>query len=417
MQVKTILNRVQRHWCFVYGAVRLLEELGEILIEAEIRPRANSRPACSGCQRACAGYDTLTPRRFEFVPLWGIKVFFVYAMRRVDCERCGVVVETVPWVEGKNHLTRTYAWFLAKWAKRMSWTEVAEAFCTTWDHVFGSVEMAVSWGREHMNLEGITALGVDEIQWQRGHRYLTLVYQIDEQCKRLLWIGQDRKVKTLLRFFRWFGKQRSSALRFICSDLWKPYLRVIAKKASGAVNILDRFHIMSHMSKAIDAVRAQEARDLKAKGHEPILKHSRWVLLKRPENLTDKQQIKLADLLRCNLRSVRSYLLKEDFQFFWKYVSPHWAGRFLDVWCTQTLRSRIEPMKKVARMLRTHRDLLLNWFRAKGLVSSGTVEGFNNKAKLTTRKAFGFRTYRAAEVALYHTLGALPEPEMTHRFC
>jgi transposase len=298
----------------------------------------------------------------------------------------------------------------------MSWTEVAEAFRTTWDNVFGSVEMAVSWGREHMNLEGITALGVDEIQWQRGHRYLTLVYQIDEQCKRLLWIGQDRKVKTLLRFFRWFGKQRSAAVRFICSDLWKPYLRVIAKKASGAVNILDRFHIMSHMSKAIDEVRAQEARDLKAKGHEPILKHTRWVLLKRPENLTDKQQVKLADLLRCNLRSVRSYLLKEDFQFFWKYVSPHWAGRFLDAWCTQTLRSRIDPMKKVARMLRTHRALLLNWFRAKGLISSGTVEGFNNKAKLTTRKAFGFRTYRAAEVALYHTLGALPEPEMTHRF-
>jgi transposase len=417
MQVKTILNRVQKHRCFVHGAVRLLEELGEILIEAEIRPRANSRPMCSGCELPAPGYDTLTPRRFEFVPLWGIKVFFVYAMRRVECERCGVVVETVPWAEGKSHLTRTYAWFLAKWAKRMSWTEVAEAFRTTWDHVFHSVEMAVSWGREHRNLEGITALGVDEIQWQRGHRYLTLVYQIDEQCKRLLWIGKDRKVKTLLRFFRWFGKQRSSALRFICTDLWKPYLRVIAKKASGAVNILDRFHIMSHMSKAIDEVRAQEARDLKAKGHEPILKHTRWVLLKRPENLTDKQQVKLADLLRCNLRSVRSYLLKEDFQFFWTYVSSYWAGRFLDVWCTQTLRSRIEPMKKVARMLRTHRHLLLNWFRAKGLVSSGTVEGFNNKAKLTTRKAFGFRTYRAAEVALYHTLGALPEPEMTHRFC
>jgi hypothetical protein len=114
MQVKTILNRVQKHRCFVYGAVRLLEELGEILIEAEIRPRVNSRPTCSGCQLPGPGYDTLAPRRFEFVPLWGIKVFFVYAMRRVDCERCGVVVETVPWVEGKNHLTRTYAWFLAK---------------------------------------------------------------------------------------------------------------------------------------------------------------------------------------------------------------------------------------------------------------------------------------------------------------
>jgi transposase len=98
-------------------------------------------------------------------------------------------------------------------------------------------------------------------------------------------------------------------------------------------------------------------------------------------------------------------------------VSPTWAGRFLDRWSTRTLRSQIEPMKKVARMLRSHRELLLNWFRAKGTISSGTVEGFNNKAKLTTRRAFGFRTYRAVEIALYHTLGALPEPETTHRFC
>ena len=326
-------------------------------------------------------------------------------------------VETVPWAEGKHHLTTTYAWFLARWAKRLSWTEVAEAFRTTWEHVFHSVEMAVTWGRDHCDLTGITAIGIDEIQWQRGHKYLTLVYQLDAGRKRLLWLGPDRKVKTLLRFFRWLDKDRAAALRFICSDMWTPYLRVVAKKAGHALHILDRFHIMSHMSKAIDEVRAKEARDLKAHGYAPVLKHTRWLLLKRPEHLTEKQEPRLAELLRYNLRSVRSYLLREDFQFFWTYVSPTWAGRFLDRWCTRTLRSQIEPMKKVARMLRSHRELLLNWFRAKGTISNGTVEGFNNKAKLTTRRAFGFRTYRAVEIALYHTLGALPEPETTHRFC
>ena len=125
----------------------------------------------------------------------------------------------------------------------------------------------------------------------------------------------------------------------------------------------------------------------------------------------------LALILRHNLRSVRSYLLREDFQGFWDYVSPSWAGKFLDRWCTRALRSRIDPIKKVARMLRKHRALLLNWFRAKGQISAGAVEGLNLKVKLTTRKAFGFRTYRAIEIALYHTLGALPEPITTHRFC
>jgi transposase len=141
------------------------------------------------------------------------------------------------------------------------------------------------------------------------------------------------------------------------------------------------------------------------------------VLLKRPENLTEKQGPRLAELLRYNLRAVRSYLLREDFEFFWTYVSPTWAERFLDRWCTRTLRSQIEPMKKVARMLRRHRAVLLNRFRAKETISSSTVEGFNNKAKLTTRRALGFWTFRAIEIVLYHTLGALTEPETTHKFC
>ena len=299
----------------------------------------------------------------------------------------------------------------------MSWKEVAELFHTSWENVFRSVEMAVEWGRKHTDLNDIGAIGIDEIQWHKGHHFLTVIYQIDKHRKRLVWLGDKRRVKTLLRFFRWFGKERSAALEFICSDMWRPYLKVITKKAPQAVHVLDRFHTMSMLSKAIDKVRAEEAKRLRAQGYEPVLKGSRWLLLKRAENLTEAQDVKLAELVQYNLRSIRSYLLKKDFQFLWKYVSPYWAGRFLDRWCTRVMRSRIEPMKRVARSMRKHRALILNWFRARGTISAAVVEGFNNKAKLTTRKAFGFRTFKAAEIALFHTLGDLPEPEMTHRFC
>jgi transposase len=416
MLLQTILNRVEKQPGFVYGPVRFVPVRDRPGLEIELRGRKNRRPRCSGCQQPGPGYDTLPPRRFEFVPLWGLLVFFVYALRRVQCPRCGVRVEAIPWAEGKHQLTTTYAWFLARWAQRVSWTAVAQTFHTTWTHVYRSVEMAVTWGRAHQDLTGITALGIDEIQWHRGQHYLTLVYQIDADGRRLLWIGQDRTVKTLLRFFRWFGPQRTAALRFVCSDLWPPYLRVVAKKAGPALHVLDRFHIMAHLSKAIDDVRAHEARTLRARGLAPVLTHTRWLLLKRPATLTDTQLPRLAALLAYNLRAVRAYLLKEEFQFFWTYLSPTWAGRFLDRWCTQTMRSRLQPMQKVARMLRRHRPLLLNWFRAKGTISGGAVEGFNNKAKLTMRKAFGFRTYPALELALYHTLGKLPEPKGTHTF-
>jgi transposase len=113
---------------------------------------------------------------------------------------------------------------------------------------------------------------------------------------------------------------------------------------------------------------------------------------------------------------VRAYLLKEDFMQFWNYTHPAWAGKFLDQWCTQTMRSRLEPMKKIAKMLRKHRELILNWFKAKKRISNGVVEGLNNKAKLTIRKSYGFRSPEILKIALYHTLGKLLEPKLTHEF-
>jgi transposase len=239
-----------------------------------------------------------------------------------------VKVEKVPWADGKNTMTKTYMQFLATWAKRLSWKETAVAFRTTWEKVFRSVEWAVQWGLEHRDLSNVWSIGVDEVLWQRGYKFLTVVYQIDGDCKRMLWVGKDRTIRTLLRFFRMFGKERSAQLLFICSDMWKPYLKVIAKKASQAIHVLDRFHIAMHMNKAIDEVRAKETRELKTKGLAPILTHSRWCLLKRP-GLTAKQEVKLSDLLRYNLKAVRSYLLKEDFQFFWDYISPSGPASFL----------------------------------------------------------------------------------------
>jgi len=413
MQMKTVLNRVHPIKGFVYQKVRFVHET----IEVEVRPRHGSRAYCSGCGRRGPTYDHLGRREFAFVPLWAISVYLVYAMRRVDCRRCGVTVEMTPWADGKHHLTRAYAVFLARWARRLSWREVAEIFRTSWESVYRSVAWVVAYGLKHRSLDGVTAIGVDEVQFQKGHRYLTVVYQIDASCRRLLWIGRDRTAKTLLRFFKMMGQRRSAALQFVCSDMWRPYLEVIAQKASQALHILDRFHLVARLNKALDEIRATEARRLACEGYEPVLTHSRWCLLKNPENLTDKQRVKLTDLLRYDLKSVRGYLLKESFQCLWEFVSAKWAGPYLDGWVGRALRSRLEPIKKVARSFRAHRKLILNWFEAHKEFSSGIVEGLNNKLKLTLRKAYGFRELKTAEIALYHALGHLPEPKLAHEFC
>jgi transposase len=418
MQLKTILNRIERFKSFVYeDAVFEEQDGGEPLILIPIRPRSNSKPICSVCGQSCSTYDHLNERRFEYVPLWGYVVFFVYCMRRVNCSQCGIKVERVPWSDGKNQLTISYRWYLTTWAKRLSWTEVATIFQTSWDSVCRAVEHAVEWGLKHRVLSGITAIGVDEIAWKQGHKYLTLLYDISGSTKRLLAVEEHRVEGSLRGCLASLGEAVCGQVQYVCSDMWKPYLNVIREQLSGAVHVLDRFHIMQKFNKAIDEVRAEEHKQLKRDGYEPVLTKSRWCLLKRPENLTAKQTVTIKELLKYNLRSVRAYLLREDFQRFWDYVSPTWAGKFLDEWTTRAMRSQIEPVKKVAGTLRNHRELILNWFRAKGEISSGSVEGLNNKVKLVTRKSYGFRTTKVAKLALLHNLGRLPEPENTHKFC
>lgn len=418
MHLESILRRLQPQPGFVYDRIEWSGTRAHPALHAHVRPREGSRGICSTCGRKRPGYDVLLPRLFTFVPLWGIAVFFLYAMRRVDCGACGVTVEMVPWAAGKTHATHAFVWFVASWARVLSWTETARRFRSSWDTVFRCVEHAVRWGLEHRNLDEITSIGVDELAWKKRHKYLTLVYQIDHRCRRLLHIARSRKAEAFHSFFDMLGDERSKAIVFVASDMWKAFLSVVRKRCSTAIHVLDRFHVMQLLSKAIDLVRREEVRSLRASGRPALLTKTRWLLLKRSENLNYDERGRLRRLLTINLRSVRACLLKEQFQHFWTYVSDAHARRFLARWTTMAMRSRLVPFKKFARTLRKHQRELLNWFAARGLFAHGATEGFNNKARITTRKAYGFRTYEHAEIALYHALGDLPEPPwLAHRFC
>jgi transposase len=170
MEPIAIRNRCHRFRGFVYRHAHFSADKKSI--EVAVRPREGSAAVCSRCHLPAPGYDQLGERRFEFIPLWGFLVFLLYTMRRVDCRRCGVVaVEEVPWGDGKRTLTKAYMLFLARWARRLSWKETAEAFRTSWDKVFDAVEHVVTWGLEHRTLGQIDAIGVDEIQYSKGHKY------------------------------------------------------------------------------------------------------------------------------------------------------------------------------------------------------------------------------------------------------
>ena len=241
--INTLLSFVHPIKSFVYQKVRLVRENLHPVIEVEIVPRKNAKPVCSNCQCKGSTYDHMPHHRsFDFVPLWNIPVRLLYRMRRVDCKRCdSVTVEQIPWAEGKHHCTNAFRLFLSRWAKHLSWKQTAKQFRTSWDTVFRSVDWVVKYGLAHRCMDGITAIGIDEVAYTLGHNYMTLIYQINNGSRRLIGIVKARSESSLTEWFNTLGPERRAAITIVCSDMWKPYLNVVRLMLPMALNILDRF--------------------------------------------------------------------------------------------------------------------------------------------------------------------------------
>jgi len=367
---------------------------------------------CGSCGKLGRVRDRLKVRQWKHVPLWGMATTLRYAPRRVVCPRCAKVrVEAIPWSQGKCRLSKGLIWLLASWCKLLAWDVVARLFGVHWNTVATAVRQAVAWGLEHRELDGVLYIGIDELSRRKGHVYVTNVYDLKE--KRLIWSGEGRSRETLEAFFEEHGEALEDGVAGVCCDMWQPYIDLVKERLPGATLVFDKFHIMQHLLRAVDEVRREEARELK-KTNPELLKRTRYIWLKNPENLTDKQRARLGHLEKLNLRCNRGYLLKESFRELWGYKRKGWAKRFLKKWFWWATHSRLKPMRDFAWMLRRHEQDILNYFETR--IDNGAVEGMNNKAKVVSHRCYGFRTANHYIIALYHCLGRLPEPELVHKF-
>lgn len=381
-------------------------------LEATLAVDRRFSPCCGACGKPAAYRDTRAVRRFRHVPLWGIDVHLLYAPRRVSCKQCdGIHVEAMPWVSGQRRFTRALMVTLATWARVLTWKQVAALFRCSWSTVEAAVDEAVAYGMAHRDLSTVTHIGIDEISRKRGHVYVTNVYDLNS--RQLLWSGEGRAKETLEGFFDWFGEERTAQLEGVCCDMWQPYADVVKAKAPKAILVFDKFHIVQHLTKAVDQVRRDEIRE-KGKEHKAMMIKTRYIWLKNPWNLTDKQQARLSELEHLNLKINRAYLLKESFREFWTYTYAGWAERYLNNWFWWATHSRLKPMREFAWMLRRHQDDLMNYFRMP--IHNGTVEGLNNRAKVISHKAYGFRTAKSYIRNLYHCMAGLSLPKTVHTF-
>jgi transposase len=407
MLIETIVRKtlgLKRH-C----VKKVHEEDGNLIVYLVADKRY--RLLCSVCGKRRPGYDTLNERRWKHVPLWGIPVVLVYAPRRVQCARCGIKVESIPRAQGKSPLSLPLGVFLAILAKEVAWQVVGRLFGFHWNTVRKAVKDVVDHGLKHRDIGNVLYIGIDEISRRKGHIYHTQVYDLTE--KRLLWSGEDREAETLRAFFNELENDHCEHIEAVCCDMWAPYVDVVKERLPNALLVFDKFHIVRHLMDAVDTVRKQEAQELKADNPD-LLKKTRYIWLKNPWNLTEEQRIRLGDLEKLNLKINRAYLLKEAFRKFWDYTYQGSAKKYLNQWFWWATHSRLKPLRDFAWMLRRHQDDILSYFKVP--IDNGSVEALNNKAKAISHRAFGYRTAETFKLALYHGLGKLPMPQLTHKF-
>jgi len=402
MRLKHCIRRwlgLAAHW------VRSIEESDDCLI-AEIEAIEGRLPRCGHSGRKVRRTKGRTRRRlWRDLKIRKLPLVLAYTPRRVVCPDCGVRVEHVPWADRWSRVTKSLVRAVAELARRTDLSTVAQQFSINWKTVAGIIHRVVQWGLAKRRKRPLRILGIDQVSRKRGHKYLTLVY--DLLRGELVWIGKDRTTHTLRRFFDELGTRRSRNLQAVCLDMWAPYRDVVSERAPQATICFDRFHVVRHLNAAVDEVRRSLVRKL-ARPTKALIKGTRFVLLKNPWNLTPKQKRSLSSLVRSNHPLARAWYLKEDFQRFWDYLHETWAWRHLDQWLWWASHSRLEPFKDFARMIRKHKAGILAWTKLR--ISNGALEGMNNKVKLVSHRSYGFRNDDRYIEAIYHNCAGLPLP-------
>lgn len=363
---------------------------------------------CGVCRRRCRHVHSIREeRQWRDLSMRKATLILRYRPRRIDCPRCGIRVEDFPWAEPWARVTRALGNAVARLARELSWQGTARQYGLNWKTVAGIVRRAVQYGLRKRQRPPVHVIGIDEVSRRKGQVYLTVVYDLERRV--LLWVGEDRTEEAVKPFFtEAMGRRRCATLRVVCVDMWAAYANLVEEYARNAQILFDRFHIVKHLNEAVDEVRRSEMRRLVGK-EKAEFKSTRWLLLKNPWNLTTDQQERLSTLVRLNLPIVRAWYLKEAFQLFWDYRQPARAKAHLEKWMNSAMRSRLEPLKRFVRMLRSHLGGILAWTNIR--LSNGALEGMNNKIKSISHRSFGFRSAENFIAAIYHCCARLPLPE------
>ena len=381
--------------------VDLALDEGEVRIFVEVGGSGKLR--CPQCEQGCPGYDT-RERRWRHLDTMQYRTFVIASVPRVECREHGVVQVAVPWAEKGSHFTALFEALTIDWLQEASFSAVARQLRLSWGAVAGIQERAVRRGLARRDQKAPKRIGVDETSFQKRHEYVTTVNDLDEGI--VLFVGEDRKQTTLDVFFEDLGESGCAGLEAVAMDMWAPYIASTREHVPDADRkiVFDKFHVAKHLGDAVDLVRRQENKALRAEGDDRLVK-TKYQWLQNPDRMSRKQSRAFAPLRDSVLKVARAWAIKESAMGLWGYVSRGWAARMWTRWYSWAIRSRLEPVKRVARMIKRHWEGVIN--AATTDVTNARSEGMNSKIQWIKRQACGFRNRERFRNAIYFHLGGL----------
>jgi len=392
MRVTTVFNRLLGIAGVSVATVRFERDV--VVVGLRVQRRLVC-PRCGCVGRA--GYDQRL-RRWRHLDLARRRCLLEYAVRRFACPGCRrVVSEAVPWARPGARFTRAFEQLVAWLAQQSAFSVISRLLRVTWRSVARIVSRVVAEARPRLRLDGLERIGIDEISYRRGRRFLTVV--VDHGSGRVVWVGEGHSQQTLDAFFDELGPERTAALRAVSVDMWAAYLKALRERAPQAAICIDPFHVVQQANKAVETVRKQEWRRLQAtRTPARWLQRTRWAVLKRPERLSEQQADTLALLERENQRLYQAYLLKEQLRAIYA-VTPATAAALLDSWLVTASQSELPAFRRLARMLKRHRTGVLNAIEHR--LSNSRLEALNARIRLINHRSYGFHSPKPL-IALIH---------------
>jgi len=362
---------------------------------------------CPECGRRCRVKRLLpTARTWRDVRVCGWTIFFTYTPREIHCPTHGRAQEDIPWADANARVTYRLEFLILTYSQLMTQKAAAELLSILKSTFSDILHRTISRTREGHRIRGLKSIGVDEVSYKKGHKYVTVVYDLDKA--RIVWVGEGKKRETIDAFFNnHLSDYQKKQIQWASCDMSETFISAIKTHCRNAKLVLDRFHIVKALNSAVDEVRKEQWRNVTG-NERKVLKGIRWILFRNHDNRTSEDRKILDTLRKSNRRIHRASILKDEFDRFWDYKAPWAAERFLKNWTTTALKSRLEPLRKFVATIRKHSEDIITFVECR--ITNATAEGLNRIIRMIKNRASGFRNVNAFIDLIYLAIGDVDIP-------